>query len=410
MNMTKGEEELGLPKLHEAGIPDIEETPVNVLIVDDDPRNLAALEATLEAPAYRLVRAETADDALRALIADEFALLVLDVRMPEMNGLELARVIKQRKKTQHLPIIFLTAYYQEDNQALLGYDAGAVDYLTKPFNPAVLRSKVAVFADLYRMNRALQEEIAMRQETELQLAQKSAEVQRLVRQLRALALELSQTEQRERRRLANILHDHMQQLLVSAKMQLAALTRNDDLGPKTETVERIEQTIQEALAISRSVTVELSPPVLQRGSLREALLWLSERLMELHQLTVTVNGHAYPEPASDDERFLLFECTRELLFNAIKHSSASEIAVELSGQDGQHIKIVVSDRGGGFDKALLFSQKNATFGLFSVQQRLTHLGGSLDVESAPGKGTRVTIIAPTHRADNPHTLRNGQAT
>src|SRR5690606_20710462 len=98
-------------------------------------------------------------------------------------------VIKQRKKTRHLPIIFLTAYYQEDEQALQGYDAGAVDYMAKPFNPAVLRSKVAVFVELYRMNRALQDEIAVRKETERRLALRTAEVQQLVGQLRALALE-----------------------------------------------------------------------------------------------------------------------------------------------------------------------------------------------------------------------------
>ena len=180
-------------------LPESLRARVDILLVDDDPRNLAALEASLESRDYNLVRAQTADDAVRAIMNHEFALLILDVRMPEVSGLELAKLIKQRKKTRHLPIIFLTAYYQEDEYALQGYDVGAVDYIAKPFNAAVLRSKVAVFVELYRMNRALHEEIEARTDTERRLAVRTNEVQRLVGQLRALALELTRTEQRERR-------------------------------------------------------------------------------------------------------------------------------------------------------------------------------------------------------------------
>ena len=379
--------------------PEPVEPPVNILLVDDDPRNLAALEATLESPDYRLVRAETADDALRALITDDFALLMLDVRMPEMNGLELAQVIKQRKKTRHLPIIFLTAYYQEDEQALQGYDAGAVDYMAKPFNPGVLRSKVAVFVELYRMNRALQDEIAVRKETERRLALRTSEVQQLVGQLRALALELSKAEQRERRRLAKILHDHMQQLLVSAKMQLSVLKQSAGAEPTTSsTIKEMESTIEEALAVSRSVTVELSPPVLDQAGLTAALEWLGDRLEEKYHFKVNINAHGRPEPASEEERFLLFECARELLFNAVKHSGVTEVDLELSTTEDHRIKIVVEDKGNGFDRnrPLRAKEHNTSFGLFSVQQRLAHLGGELQVDSAPGQGARITVLAPTH--------------
>src|SRR3954468_706591 len=103
-------------------------TPINILIVDDEPKNLTVLETVLDDPAYRLFRAESADQALLALVAEEFALLILDIRMPGMNGFELAQLIKERKKTALVPIIFLTAYYNEDKQILEGYDTGAVDY------------------------------------------------------------------------------------------------------------------------------------------------------------------------------------------------------------------------------------------------------------------------------------------
>lgn len=134
-------------------VPQHEAAPISILLVDDDPKNLTVLETVLADPSYRLVRAASADEALLALIEREFALIVLDIQMPGMNGFELAQMIKNRKKTAHVPIIFLTAYYNEDEHVLEGYDTGAVDYLYKPVNPAVLRSKVAVFADLYRKNR-----------------------------------------------------------------------------------------------------------------------------------------------------------------------------------------------------------------------------------------------------------------
>jgi PAS domain S-box-containing protein len=113
------------------------------------------LETILDDPGYRVVRAGSADQALLALVVEEFALLILDIRMPGMTGFELAQTIKARKKTAQVPIIFLTAYYNEDQHVLEGYDTGAVDYLHKPVNAPILRSKVAVFAELYRQQRAV---------------------------------------------------------------------------------------------------------------------------------------------------------------------------------------------------------------------------------------------------------------
>src|SRR5436190_19294806 len=126
---------------------------VNILLVDDEPKNLTVLESVLEDPGYRLVRAESSDQALLALVSEEFAVIVLDIQMPGMSGFELAQMIKQRRKTASVPIIFLTAHYNEDRHVLEGYQTGAVDYLLKPINSAIVRSKVAVFAELYRKTR-----------------------------------------------------------------------------------------------------------------------------------------------------------------------------------------------------------------------------------------------------------------
>ena len=149
---------------------------INILIVDDEPKNLTVLETVLDDPGYRLVRAASAEEALLALLVEEFALLILDIRMPGVTGFELAKIIKERRKTARVPIIFLTAYYNEDQHVLEGYDSGAVDYLHKPVNPAILRSKVAVFAELHRKsrevanaNRALLAEVTERRRVEQRL-------------------------------------------------------------------------------------------------------------------------------------------------------------------------------------------------------------------------------------------------
>ena len=151
---------------------------VGILLVDDEVRNLDVLESVLESPEYNLVRATSAQNALLKLLDGEFAAIVLDVQMPEMSGLELAEVIKKRKRTQHIPIIFLTAYYQEEKDVLQGYGRGAVDYLSKPIRPQILRSKIAVFVDLHRKTQALAATNA-HLELEVKQRQKAEEALRL---------------------------------------------------------------------------------------------------------------------------------------------------------------------------------------------------------------------------------------
>ena len=171
------------------------EQPINILIVDDEPKNLTVLETVLNEPGYRLVRANSADQALLALVAEEFALLILDIRMPGMSGFELAEMIKERKKTARVPIIFLTAYFVEDQHVVEGYGTGAVDYLHKPVNPAVLRSKVAVFVELYRKSRALLNEVAERRRAEEQLRELNETLEQRVTE-RAEALRASEERYR----------------------------------------------------------------------------------------------------------------------------------------------------------------------------------------------------------------------
>jgi signal transduction histidine kinase len=204
---------------------------VNILLVDDEPRNLDVLESILGASGYRLVRAQTADEALMALLGGEFAAIVLDIRMPGISGLELAQLIKQRKRTRDIPILFLTAHLSDEGDVLKGYDVGAVDYLTKPVNPDILRSKISVFADLYRKTRALAEanealakEVEERQNAEEALRQANEELEARVQERTADLTRINQTlrENEDRLRLA---FEEKRQLLESEKAARAEVER-----------------------------------------------------------------------------------------------------------------------------------------------------------------------------------------
>jgi CheY-like chemotaxis protein len=167
-----------------------------VLIVDDDARNLDALEVMLSPLACELVRATIADEALLALLRHEFAAIVLDIQMPGTNGIELARLIKQRKRSQHVPILFLTAHSVDEHDVLQGYGVGAVDYLSKPINAEILRSKVGVFIDLFTktqqltrlnetlqvLNQTLRGEVAERERAQAALEAANLDLERRVQE------------------------------------------------------------------------------------------------------------------------------------------------------------------------------------------------------------------------------------
>jgi PAS domain S-box-containing protein len=182
-----------------------------VLIVDDQPRNLDVLEIMLADADCTLVRATSADEALLCLVRHDFAALVLDIRMPEMSGIELARLVKQRKRSRHVPILFLTAHSGNEDDMLRGYGAGAVDYLSKPVNAEVLRSKIGVFVDVYRktqalaaLNDTLQREVAVREAAQaaLQSANDQLEQRVLQRTTELMRAHQGVRENEERLRMA----------------------------------------------------------------------------------------------------------------------------------------------------------------------------------------------------------------
>jgi len=264
------------------------EHPINILIVDDEPRNLKVLETLLDDPDYHLVRAESADQALLALVAEEFALLILDIRMPGMTGFELAQMIKQRRRTQHIPIIFLTAHYREDEHAVLGYDVGAVDYLTKPINPQVLRSKVNVFVELFKKTRAL---AAMNRTT--QEAEEALRVANVELAARNEALE-REAEERERRIRAESAQAEAEEANAAKDRFLAMLSHElrTPLSPIVHAVTLLEETdcppaIQEHIAtIRRNVRLEarLIDDLLDLARIRNGKLRRQLQSVEVHDV------------------------------------------------------------------------------------------------------------------------------
>jgi PAS domain S-box-containing protein len=270
------------------------------------------------------------------------------------------------------------------------------------------QSLVGVSRDITARKAA--EEALQRATTDLEqrVAERTEEVRAQADQLRALASQLSQAELLERKRLAGVLHDHLQQLIVSARMQAGRLRPDLPAERFERTVGRLGDILQEALQASRDLTLDLSPPALHDAGLSGGLNWLASRMRQQHGFTVTVRCDPDAEPADEPTRFLLFECARELLFNALKHAGTAEAAVALTDGGEDQIHLEVADAGAGFDPDRLRHRRadEATFGLFSIQERLAHIGGRMDVNSAPGCGTRIGLRAPrgaTRPASAPQT-------
>jgi PAS domain S-box-containing protein len=241
------------------------------------------------------------------------------------------------------------------------------------------------------------EERVQARTSELSVALQTLE--RQADQLHALAAELTRTEQRERRRLAGLLHDGLQQVLVAARLQATMLGQSQDPTVR-QGGDQIVALLEEALKESRTLTGELSPPILRRGDVRAALEWLSHWMAEKHQLTVRVHPPATPTPVlSEDMAGLVYEAVRELLFNTAKHAQVRAADVTLAHR-ADTLQITVADTGSGFDPSLLrvTGGTEGGFGLLSVRERLEFSGGRLDIVSAPGQGSRFTLYVPVPAA------------
>ncbi len=242
--------------------------------------------------------------------------------------------------------------------------------------------------ELVRLNRALRQEVAERRRTE-------KEIRQYQRQLKSLASELSLTEERERRAIAADLHDHIGQALAVIKMKFLQLHCKTVLCKFKDTIEDIRVHLDEAIETTRSLTFELSPPVLYELGLVPALQWLAEEFQRKHRIVVEVTTEGDGRPLSDELKATLFKASRELLFNAAKHARVSQVWVRVVWEK-HYIKIEIRDNGVGFDASQFtpIDIKRSGFGLFSVKERMGYIGGRLEIDSMPGRGARATLVAP----------------
>ena len=206
---------------------------------------------------------------------------------------------------------------------------------------------------------------------------------------RALAADLLLAEERERRSLAVDLHDGLSQTIALVRMKLAVLRRSTDAA-LSRSLDEIERLIDQANQSARSITFELSPPVLHDLGLEPAVQWLIENIRVRYGLEIVLEDDGQPKPADEKTRVILFRSIRELLINAAKHAGARRVHVRLEREEDR-LNAAVEDDGVGMEPEAAAVKGT---GLFSIRERLSHMGGSMHIESAPGRGTKVRLCAP----------------
>jgi signal transduction histidine kinase len=299
------------------------------------------------------------------------ACVLLDYRLPDIDGLHLLPEFTRA----YIPVIILTG--EESPEVIVqAMQQGAQDYLVKAH-----LSRIALE---HALTNAI-EKVGLKRNVE----EKN-------RQVRELASALTLAEQRERQRISQILHDHVQQMLYGIQMrsQLISLDAPADAGLRDH-LDALERLVTDAIRATRTLAAELSPPVLQTEGLAAALEWLAQNMAELHGLRVETDLRADCRKTNSDLCVLLFQLVRELLFNVVKHAGVQSAKLAMWEQD-DHLAVCVADTGCGFELEVIRKPRDHTagFGLYSVSERLSLFGGRLEIESKPGDGVRATIIVP----------------
>ncbi len=239
---------------------------------------------------------------------------------------------------------------------------------------------------------------------EKRVVERTFKLQRRTEQLRLLTQQLTEAEQRERKKLAQMLHDGLQQMLIAIKMRIVMLTDQVVEGPWRADCAKLTSMVDQTVQVSRSLAIELSPPILYDSDLPEALEWLARWFEKNHEFRVHVEQVRTLPALPESAKLFLFHAVRELLFNAVKHSGEKAARVRLGAQDDVTLRVEVSDQGRGLDARQLEDDESVPeqFGLLSIRERLEALGGTLHVQSAPQKGATFTILLPilSERSDS----------
>lgn len=362
---------------------------VPILVVDDQPLNLDAIDAVLTPTGCRMVRAYSADEALLALLEQDFAAIMLDIRMPGMNGIDLADLIKARPRSRHVPILFLTAHMFNERDILRGYGVGAVDYLTKPIHPEILRSKIGVFVELFRKSRdlamaneALRKEMIERARAEEALRLVNTELEERVRD-RTQALE--RADRRKDEFLAVLGHElrnPLSPILSALEVMQPAAPEADHVqarGVVRRQVRQMARLIDDLLDVGRITS--------DRFVLRTTPVPLSSVIaaaVETSQPVIAERRHQLVMDGDHEATILVVDAVRlsqvlaNLLTNAAKYTPVGG-RIELSAEVADTgVTIAVKDSGVGIDRTVLPN-------LFELFVRVDHEG------ETPGGGLGIGL-------------------
>jgi signal transduction histidine kinase len=413
-----------------------DESMTSILLVDDHVENLIALEAILEPLAVEIDRATSGEEALRRLLAKEYACVVLDVQMPGMNGFETARFIKSRERTKHLPIIFLTAISKEERYVFEGYAVGAVDYLFKPFEPEILRSKVAVFVDLSRKNRQLEQQArqlrdAERRALELRHAAAMAEAEAhnaerimLINEqlrtandkLRGRQAELERAMGARSRFYASMSHEL--RTPINAVLGYTTLMLDEIYGPLTtrqaDSLRRVAKAAKHLLELVNDV-LDLSKIEAGRIELHVEPVtfpFLVEDLFVSVRPLADENGvelsceHSGPAHTVATDPRRVRQIILNLLSNAIKFGDGKPVDVCTARLPDGGVEVLVRDSGIGiapehrtrifeeFVQLARSDEQGTGLGLPISRRLAEFLGGNLSVESELGRGSTFRLVLP----------------
>jgi len=365
---------------------DMNSSQASVLIVDDDPQGLLALQELLKSFAHRVVAANSGEEALRCVLKQDFAAVLLDARMPGMDGFETARLIRERERSRHTPIIFLTGAYEGVHSVFRGYEAGAVDYIVKPLVPEILKSKISVFVELHNKNAVLIREIAERKRAEDRL-RKSEE------NLRALAAHLQSVREEEWTRIAREIHDELGQTLTGLKMDLQWIANRlpGDQGVLAERAKSMSGLIDDSILSVRKIASRLRPELLDQLGLTAAVEWHAGEFTKRTGIRCTLSLPS-DAPAVDRERSTAaFRILQELLTNVARHANATRIDIAMR-TDSSALVLTVEDNGKGIEESAVFDSKS--LGLLGMRERVLPFGGTVEITGVRGGGTKGVVSIP----------------
>jgi len=357
-----------------------------ILIVEDEPRNRMALKELLDDPECEVVVAESGVEALRQLLKRDFAAILLDVRMPGMDGFETAKLIRERERSRHIPIIFLTGATEDVHAMFRGYELGAVDYITKPPIPQVLKSKMAVFIELSRKTAVLRQEIAERKLAEERLRASEEN-------LRALAARLLVVREEEWQNISREIHDELGQLLTGLKIEVNAIVARlppdqPDLAARSEAAFKL---IDETVRAMRRIAQGLRPEALDHLGLVAGMEYHVREFRRRSGIRCELSlPHEMP-PLDAERALALFRIFQELLTNVARHAAATRIDIDLRAEPGG-LHLTIADNGKGIPESSARSPKS--LGLLGIRERLHAFGGNIDISGAPGKGTKAAVFIP----------------